>query len=159
MFLVVELLLWLDLPSLSDALTVLGSAMLLTGFALLIINALLGWGKITVESVSDYFSAKQRAQRQLWFATAKQDQLKRLLHFKMIRITYVSELSRKHLLKRNNCQHIRSLSRFINRDLQSIKTKLTDAVYQQLQQDNIRYRNQQDIEGLLKLQQKISTLV
>jgi hypothetical protein len=158
-FLLVELLLWLAVPGLPSVLTALATALLLSGFAALIVAGLWGVGKITVSSVLDYFSAKQRAQRRLWFAEAKQDQVKRLFYFKTKQIKYVNELSRKRLLKLNNRKHIRSLSKAIDRDLQSIKTNLPESAYRQLQQDHVRYRNRQDIEGLITLQQKIATLV
>ncbi|MGZ5010281.1 MAG: hypothetical protein ACXV8P_01430 [Methylobacter sp.] len=157
-FLLVELLLWLAVPGLPDAITMLGSAMLLSAFALLIITGVWGVFKIVVRATLDYFSAKQRVQRRLWFVQAKQDQIKRLFYFKAMQIKYFSELSRKRLLKRNNRKHIQSLSRSIDKDLLSIKSKLPAATYQQLQQDNLRFRKQQDIESLLKLQHKISTL-
>jgi len=51
------------------------------------------------------------------------------------------------------------LSKSIDKDLLSIKDKLPETTYLQLQQENARFRNQQDIESLLKLQQKISTIV
>ena len=159
MFLLVELLLWSAVPGFSGVLTALATAMLLSGFAALIIAGLWGVGKIIVRSVFDYFSAKQRAQRRLWFIEAKQDQVKRLFYFKTRQIKYFNELNRKRLLKLNNRKHIRWLSRSIDKDLLSIKTKLPGITYLQLQQDHARYRNQQDIEALLTLQQKISTLV
>ncbi|MFI3156420.1 MAG: hypothetical protein QX199_09690 [Methylococcaceae bacterium] len=157
-FLLVELLLWLDVPGLPGILTALGSAMLLSAFVVLIIAGLWGVAKIIIRSVLDYFSAKQRVQRRLWFVQARQEQVKRLFYFKTLQIKYVNELNRKRLLKLNNRKHIRSLSKAIDKDLLAIKTKLPGTTYQQLQQDNARYRNQQDIEALLKLQQKISTL-
>jgi len=158
-FLLVELLLWLAVPGLPGVLTALATAMLLSGFAVLIIAGLWGVGKIIVRSVLEYFSSKQRVQRRLWFAQARQDQLRRLFYFKARQIKYFNELSRKRLLKQNNRKHIRSLSKSIDKDLLSIKTKLPGTTYQQLQQDHARYRSQQDIEALLTLQQKISTLV
>lgn len=158
-FLLVELLLWLVVPGLPGVLTALATAMLLSGFAVLTIAGLWGVSKIIVCSFWDYFSAKQRVQRRLWFALAKQDQVKRLFYFKTRQIKYFNELSRKRLLKLNNRKHIRSLSKTIDKELLSIKTKLPGTTYQQLRQDHARYRNQQDIEGLLTLQQKISTLV
>lgn len=158
-FLLVEVLARLAVPGLPGALTILGSAMLLSAFAALIIVGLLGMSKIFVSSMLDYFSSKQRVQRRFWFVQAKQDQVKRLFYFKTMQIKYVNEQNRKRLLKLNNRKHIRSLSRSIDKDLLSIKTKLPGTTYLQLQQDNVRYRNQQDIEALLKLQQKISTLV
>ena len=111
-----------------------------------------------VSSVLDYFSSKQRTLRRLWFVQAKQEQVKRLFYFKTKQIKYFNELNRKRLLKLNNRKHIQSLSRAIDKDLLSIKTKLPGTTYLQLQQDNVRYRNRKDIEALLKLQQKISTL-
>jgi len=158
-FLLVELLLWLAVPGLPGALTALGAAMLLSGFAAIIITGLLGVFKIIVRSVLDYFSAKQRVQRRLWFVQARQDQVKSLFYFKTRQIRYFNELSRKRLLKLNNRKHIRSLSRSIDKDLLSIKTKLPGTTYLQLQQDHARYRNKQDIDALLTLQQKIFTLV
>lgn len=157
--LLVELLLWLAVPGLPNAFTMLGSAMLLSGFAALVIAGLLGLVKIIVRAMLDYFSAKQRAQRRLWFVQARQDQVKRLFYFKTQQIKYFSELNRKRLLKLNNRKHIRSLSKAIDKDLLSIKPKLPETTYQQLQRDNVRFRKQQDIESLLKLQQKISTIV
>jgi hypothetical protein len=158
-FLLVELLLWSAVPGLPSVLTALATAMLLSGFVTLVIAGLWGIGKIIVRSILDYFSSQQRVQRRMWFALAKEDQVKRLFYFKTKQIKYFNELSRKRLLKLNNRKHIRSLSKSIDKDLLSIKAKLPGIAYQQLQQDHICYRNQQDIEALLKLQQKISTLV
>lgn len=158
-FLLVEVLLWLAVPGLPQALTQLGSAMLLIAFALLIISALLGLSKIVARSVSTYFSSKQRVQRRLLFVQARQDQVKRLFYFKTLQLKYFSELNRKRLLKANNRKHIRSLSKAIDKQLLSIKKSIPGVTFKQLQQENSRYREQQDIEALLKLQQKISTIM
>jgi hypothetical protein len=158
-FVLVELLLWLAVPGLPNALTMLGSAMLLSAFAVLIIAGLSGVVKIIIRSFLDYCSSKQRAQRRLWFVQARQDQVKRLFYFKTMQIRYFNELNRKRLLKLNNRKHIRSLSKAIDKDLLAIKTKLPGTTYLQLQKDNARYRNRQDIEALLKLQHTISTIV
>jgi hypothetical protein len=157
-FLWVELLSWFAVPGLPSALTMLGSAMLLSAFAVLIIAGLWGVFKIVVRATLDYFSSRQRVQRRLWFVQAKQAQVKRLFYFKTMQIKYVNELNRKRLLKLNNRKHIRALSRSIDEDLLSNKTNLPETTYLQLQQDNVRYCNQQDIESLLKLQQHIATL-
>ena len=154
-----ELLLWLAIPILPGMLTALATAMLLSGFTVLITAGLWGVGKIIVSSALDYFSAKQRVQRRLWFAWAKQDQVKRLFYFKTRQIKYVNELSRKRLLKLNNRKHIRLLSNSIDKELLSVKTKVPKNTYLQLQQDHARFRSQQNIEALLALQQKIATLI
>ncbi|MFA6162949.1 MAG: hypothetical protein WC685_05945 [Methylobacter sp.] len=158
-FLMVEVLLWLAVPGLPQVFTQLGSAILLIAFALLIISALLGISKTVVHSVTDYFSSKQRVRRRLLFVQARKDQVKRLFYFKTLQLKYFSELNRKRLLKLNNRKHIRSLSKAIDKDLLSIKKRIPATTYKQLQQENTRYRNQQDIEALLELQQKISTIM
>jgi hypothetical protein len=158
-FLWVELLQWLAVRGLPGALNLLGAAVLLTGFALLIIAGLFGVVRILVCSTLDYFSAEQRVQRRLWFVQARQDQVKRLFYFKALKIKYVNELSRNRLLQFNNRKHIRLLSRSINQDLLGHKSKLPETSYLQLQQDIARYRNQQNIEALLNLQQQIANLV
>jgi hypothetical protein len=98
-------------------------------------------------------------QRRLLFIQAQQDQLKQLFYFRTVQINYFNELKRKRLLSANNRQHIQSLSKAIEKDLQSIKQQLSKTTYLQLQQENDQYRDQQDVEALLKLQQKIATIV
>ncbi len=159
LFLLVDLLSWMTVPVLPNALAVLGAVILLSGFLLLVIAGLIGIGKLTVFSVTEFFSFEQRLQRQLWFTKTQKDNLIQLFHFKTIRIGFINELNRKHLLKRNNQKHLRLLSQSIKQELIASKTKLSTNAYQILQQDFVRFRNQQDIEALLQLQQKISKLV
>jgi hypothetical protein len=158
-FLLVDLLLWLAIPGLPGALTMLGSAMLLSGFSALIVCGLLGILKSIACTILDYFSLKQRVQRRLWFVQDQQEQLKRQFYYQTKQIKYFNEFSRKRLLKLNNLKHLQSLSRSINHQLLSLKPKVSQQIYLQLQHDHVRYRKQQDIEALLILQQKISTLV
>ncbi len=158
-FVAVEVLVRLAMPVLSNALTALGSAMLLSAFTLLISAGLWGLAKIIVNSALAYFSAKQRAQRRLWFVQARREKVKRLFYFKTVQINSINELARKRLLQRNTRKHIRSLAKAIDKDLRAIKTQLTETRYRQLQQDNVRYRNQQNVEALLQLQQTISSLI
>lgn len=158
-FVAVEVLVRLAVPVLPNALTALGSAMLLSAFALLISTGLWGAAKIIVSSALAYCSATQRAQRRLWFIQARQDKVKRLFYFKTVQINYINELTRKRLLQRNTRKHIRALAKAIDKDLRAIKTQLPETSYRQLQQDNILYRNQQNVEALLQLQQKIASLI
>jgi hypothetical protein len=65
----------------------------------------------------------------------------------------------KQLLSRNNEQQLQSLSKAIQNDLLQLKKNIPGPTFKQLQYENKRYRSQRDIEALLKLQQKISTLV
>ena len=158
-FLSADLLLWLAVPVLPGLMTQLGLATLLSAFALLLITGLFVIIKLIIAVCYDYFSARQRLQRRLLFIQIKQDQLKQLFYFRTLQINYFNELKRKRLLSANNRQHIQSLSKVIDKDLQSIKQQLSKATYLQLQQENIRYRDKQDIEALLKLLQKIATIV
>ena len=82
-----------------------------------------------------------------------------LFYYKTSQLSYFNELHRKRLLKHNDRKHIRMLSKAIDKDLSSIKSKLSESLYLQLQLDYVRYRNQLDIESLLKLQKKIISLL
>jgi hypothetical protein len=158
LFFSVDLLLWLAVPGLPGIMTQLGLATLLSAFALLLVTGLSVLIKLVIGSLLDYFSAAQRVQRRLLFFQAKQDQLKQLFYFRTLQINYFNDLKRKRLLRANNRQHIQSLSKAIDKDLLSIKKSLPKTTYRQLHQENARYRDQQDIEALLKLQQKIATI-
>ncbi len=154
-----DLLLWLAIPGLPGLMTQLGLAILLSAFALLLITGLLLIGKLIVTACLDYFSTRQRLQRRLLFSQAKQEQFKQLFYFKKLQINYFKEVKRKRLLTANNRQQLQALSHAINKDLLMLKPQISKTTYLQLQQENTRYRNQQDIEALLTLQQKIATLV
>jgi len=154
-----EVLLWLKIPGLPELAARLGSAMLLSALAIPIIAALLAMPKIIFRTVLNYFSAGERLRRRLLFVQARQEHIRQLFHFRSSKIKYLHELRRKRLLKANNRKHIRSLSKSIHKDLLAVKKELPKATFKQLRQDNIRYRKQQDIEALLKLQQKIAILV
>jgi len=158
-FLLVQLLLRLAVPGLPALCMMLASAMLLGAFLVLTIAGLVGTIKVTFQAMADYFSAERRAQRRLWFVQGRHEQIGRLFYFKKMQIRYTHELNRKRLLMLNNRKHIRSLSKTIDQDLLAIKTKLPETAYRQLQQDHARHRNQQNIEALLTLQQRISSLV
>ena len=157
-FLSVDLLLWLAVPGLPQLLTQLGLLTLLSAFALLLTAGLFVVIKLVIAACSDYFSAKQRLQRRLWFIQARQDQFNQLFYFRTVQINYFNERKRKRLLRANNRKHIQSLSKAIDKDLRSMKQQLSKSRYLQLQQENIQYREQQQVEALLKLQQKITTL-
>lgn len=158
-FISADLLLWLAVPGLPGLMTQLGLSTLLSAFALLLITGLFVIIKLIIASCFDHFSSRQRLQRRLLFIQAQQDRLKRLFYFRTLQINYFNELKRKRLLSANNRQHIQSLSEAINKDLLSIKQQLSKTTYLQLQQENIQYRDQQNIGALLKLQQKITTIV
>ena len=158
-FISVDLLPGLAIPGLPELMTQLGIAALLSAFSLLLLSGLFIIFKLIIAACFDYFSAWQRLQRKLLFIQAQQDRFKRLFYFKTVQINYFNELKRKRLLIANNRQHIRSLSKAIDKDLASIKQQLSKTAYQQLHQENVRYRDQQDIEALLKLQQKIAAIV
>ena len=158
-FMSVDLLVWLAVPGLPGLMTQLGLVTLLSAFALLLTTGLFVITKLIIAACFDYFSARQRIERRLLFIQARQDQLKQLFYFRTLQINYFNDLKRKRLLNANNRRHIQSLSKAINKDLKSIKEQLPKTTYVQLQQENSMYRDQQDIESLLKLQQKIATFV
>jgi uncharacterized protein YecE (DUF72 family) len=158
-FMSVDLLLGLAVPGLPELMTRLGLAVLLTAFAILLAAGLAVVIKGIIAACFDYFSAGQRLQRRLWFIQARREQLKQLFYFRTVQIRYVNEHKRKRLLNVNNRRHLRALSRAIDKDLLALKQQLAAAAYLQLQQEHARYLARQDSEALVKLQQKIATLV
>jgi hypothetical protein len=158
-FILADLSLWLDMPVLPELMTQLGLVTLLSAIALLITTGLFVIIKLIITACFEYFSTRQRLQRELLFIQSQQDRFKQLFFFRALQINYFNDIKRKQLLKVNNRQHIQALSKAINKDLQSIKQQLSKTTYLQLQQENVQYRNQQDIDALLKLQQKITTFI
>jgi len=157
LFVSADVLLSLSMPDMPERVTFIGLLLLLGAFALLSTTGLLLAAKQTIHACLDFFSAGQRSQRRLLFIQSKQHQLKQLFYFKTAQINYFNEIKRKHLLIANNRKHINALSNAIAGELLAIKPQLSKTAFQQLQQENIHYRNRLDGEALLKLQQKIAT--
>lgn len=130
--------------------------LLLAGFGLLIFAGLIFSFKNMWRVIRDYFSAEQRGKRRLLFMENQHTNRKRLFHFQRIQLNYFSERQRKKLLEKNNQQHINAFSDAIERDLQRIKSQISDDYFSQLQAENRRYRVQQNESGLLKLHHEIS---
>jgi len=158
MLLLAELLSWLAVPALPDALSQLGLAMLLSAFVVLLCVGLAGALKMIGCTVADYFSSSQRTRRRLLFAQARQDQVKRLFYFRTVQLKYFNALKRTRLLKANNRKHIHLLSNAINQQLMSLKPSLAAETFKELQQQNARCRRQQNVEALLQLQKQITTM-
>jgi hypothetical protein len=153
-----DLLTELALPYLPEFITQLGLGLLLCAFAVLLIMGLFVISKQILRTLITYFSATQRGQRRVLFIQTKQAQLKQLFYCRALRINYVHELTRQQLLRRNNHQHLAALSKAIDQDLKALKNHLPTSTLKQLQQENRRYRQQQDTAALLQLQQKITSL-
>ncbi len=149
----------LGFRTLTGNLAQLGSAVMLSAFTLLMIKGLLAVALTVIHSIAEYFSCQQRRQRRLFFIQSKQDQIKRLFYFKRVQLLYLTEQKIKCLLNRNNEQQLHSLSKAIHNDLLLLKKNIPGPIVKQLHYENKRYRNRRDIEALLKLQQKVSTLV
>lgn len=150
-----DLLSWLALPYLPEFITQLGLALLFCAFALLLIMGLLLITKQILQAARHYFSASQRGQRRVLFIQTKQQQLTQLFYSRILRINYDHEIKRQQLLRHNQRKHINALSKAIDQDLQTLKNILPKTTFKQLQQENHRYRQQQNSVALLQLQQKI----
>lgn len=150
-----DLLTELTLPILPDFITQLGLGLLLSAFALLVIMGLFALGTHIIQAVTTYCSATQRRQRRVLFIENKQAQLKQLFYYRARRISYVHELSRQQLLRRNNRQQLAALSNAIEQDLKTLKPRVSRETLKQLQQQNRHYYQQQDSAALIQLQQKI----
>jgi len=158
-FVAADLFLWLGFGSLTASLARIGSALMMGSFVTLSVKGIWVLFKSVVLSVVDYFSAPNRLQRRVFFIQNKENQLDRLFYFRKMQMHYFSRQQIKHLLNKNNRQQLRSLSKAVESDLQAIKKNIPSTTFKYLQQQNKSYRNRQDIEGLLKLQQHLSSLV
>lgn len=153
-----DIMLELSMPMLPELTTDAGLALLLVGFALLLAYGLAVLGKQSVAAVADYCSRPQRLQRKALFIAARQQRLKRLLHFKTDYLAYVHEQRRKRLLDANNRKHIKALAKAIDKQLRMAKKHLARPTYRQWQQQLRYYQHQQDADALLRLQQQIEAL-
>jgi ABC-type multidrug transport system fused ATPase/permease subunit len=155
MMMLADLLLKLSLSNLPGLFTQMGIVTLLSAFLLLVVTGLLMVFKRIVLAWRAYLSVSQRLQRRLWFNQAKQDRLMRLLYFRRAQISYFNKLKRKQLLSINDRQQLLAISKEITRDLLRIKRQLSKTTYVQLQKEHRQWLVCQDLEALLKLQQKI----
>ena len=158
LFLVAKMLLIFTFIVFATFATQFAAFVLLAGFCLLIFAGLFGILQRVWRVLSHYFSASQHGQRKCLFVKNQHLHRTRLLHFQRLQLTYFKELQRKRLFEKNNRQHINALSEAIGRDLQNIKHQLSKDYFSQLQDENRRYRMQQNEQALLKLHQKIVTL-
>lgn len=150
-----DLLSLTSIPNLPEFITQLGLGLLFGAFVLLIMMGLWAATKQILQTVITYCSATQRGQRRVLFIQSKQAELKQLFHCRALRINYLHELKRQQLLRHNNRLHLAALSKAIEQDLKTLKTRLPTSTLKQLHQENRRYRQQQDSAALLQLQQKI----
>lgn len=148
----------LTIYGLSMLITRLGLVLLLIAFALLLAIVFFEALNIIIKQCVVYFSTQQRTYRKLLFMQSKKTQIEQLFYFKTLQMSYFAEVRRKQLLNANNREHIRQLSKTIDRELHLLKQQLPATDFKQLQEENSRYRNCQDSSGLLALQQKITAL-
>ena len=137
----------------------LGSVLLLSAYALLLMAAAVAVFFIILRTLAHYFSTPQRLLRRVHYNLSKQEQISRLFHFKAVQIKYSNELKKDSLLKANNRRQLRALTKSIQKELLLIKRNISATTFKQLQLELARYRSQQDIDALLKLQQRITYIV
>ena len=148
----------LSLTNSSIIITQIGVALLFIEFIFLILKGLLAFTKSIVLSVGDYFSVQNRKHRQLLHIHAKRDRFERLFYFKKLQIHYFTQHKINNLLVSNHHKQLKSLSKAIRQELQLKQKEIPVTIFRQLQNEKKTYLNRQDIEALLKLQQRISTL-
>ncbi len=132
--------------------------LLLAAFGVLIFAGLFSIFQRVWRGIRDYFSEEQRENRQFLFIKNTRSNQKRLFHFQRLQLDYFKERQRKYILEKNNQQQINTLSDSIEQDLQRIKHTLSKDYFSQLQAENRRYRTEQNVQALLELHHKISTL-
>lgn len=147
----------LHLNLIANLIIKLGDEVLLLSFALLLISGLVFFSKQITAAIKDYFSAKQRAQRQLFFSIARHDYLNRLFESKKKQLLYFSALKRAALLASNNKKQCKLLGKAISKELQQRKHNLSETRFKEYQQAIKQATAQQNVERLLDLQREISS--
>ena len=132
--------------------------LLFVAFGLFIFSGLIFIIKNVWSVFRQYFSTEQRAQRHILFVKNQKNTQQRLFHFQRLQLDYFKERQRKKILEQNNQKQIDALSKSIDRELQRIKSQLSNDYFSQLELENHRYRVQQNETALLKLHQKIATI-
>ena len=157
LFISEDILLELGIPKAPELLTQLGLASIFLAFLILLITGLTFIIDQITHSVLKYFSAHERIHRRLLFIEAKQVQLQQLFFFKAQQINYFHQHHKKHLLNKDNKQQIKVLISIIDKDLSKIKNHLPQDDYIEIYQARKKFYSDQDINGLLKLQQTIAS--
>jgi hypothetical protein len=147
----------LHLGSIATLVIQLGDDVLLLSFALLLISGTIFFAKQIGETIKNYFSAQQRAQRKLFFSMARHNYLQRLFASKKQQLFYFARLKTASLLAKNNKQHCSLLAKAILKELQLIKNKLPETQFKQYSQAIKQAAAQQQMQRLLELQHEIST--
>jgi len=149
---------WLAIPLFPHLLSPIGIGLLLSSFGLLLATGVLTLIKLIGQTIHNYFSTHQRMQRRLLFMGNKQQQLSHLFNLKAAKITYLADLKRNRLFRKNNRKHLRVLSKAINQDLSAIRKNLSANDFKRLHAEITHCKNKQNIEALLKLQQHITSI-
>jgi hypothetical protein len=142
--------------SFAERLTVMADFLLLLALSLFVILGLVSILKFSLKALIDYFSSAQRLQRKLLFLQNRKDTLHKQQYFKSIQLRYFNDLKRKHLLKLDNRRQSLALARLIQKSLNVQKKHIPTALFKQWQLEQKLYRQQQDMLGLIQLQQKIT---
>jgi hypothetical protein len=143
----------------ANSLAKLGIVMMFTAFSILIVIAFLGLTKTTLLNIAVYFSLANRSRRNALFLQSNHDLINRQFYFRTLQVRYWTQKKINQMLNKNNQQQILALSNSINKDLQVLKKNLPALTFKRLQIENRTHLNRLDIEALLHLQQKISSLI
>lgn len=148
----------LHLGEIANLILQLGDDILLLSFGLLLVSGMIFFAKQIGETIKAYFSAKQRAQRQLFFFLARNDYLQRLYESKKKQLLYFSGLRRASLLEKNNKKQCALLAKSVLKELSAVKNRLPETQFKKYQQAIKQAAVQQQFHRLLELQHEISTI-
>lgn len=147
----------LHLQFIADLMIKLGDEILLLSFSVLLITGIIFFSKQIGLAVKDYFSAKERAKRRLFFSIAKNDYVQRLFNAKKKQLFYFSNLKRNKLLEKNNKKQAFLLAQSIVKELNSAKHFLSESQFKHYNQAIKQALSEQNIKLLLELQHEIAT--
>ncbi len=136
-------------------LLLIGAEAFLFGFSLLLLMGIGMVCKAAFQQANHYFSANVRLQRQLAFNILRRNNLLQSLTSKLQQQLYLAEFKRKRLSRTDSLKQSKQLSKIIQQDLRRLKNHISKNAYRQLQAHLKHCIRQQDVAGLLRLQQQI----
>ncbi len=151
-----EILLTLGISKAPELVTQCGLFFLFLALLLLVGTGLVLMVDQIIKSLIRYFSAHERIHRRLLFIEAKQLQLKQLFFFKAQQVNYFHEHHKKRLRVQDDRRQIKALLVIIDKDLQHIRNRIPKNDYLSLIHSRKQFYNDQNLNGLLELQELIA---
>jgi hypothetical protein len=148
----------LHLNWLSNLIVKLGDEVLLLAVAFFLISGGIFLARRIKANWNNYFSASEKAKRQVLFNLKHNAYLQRLFSAKKKHVLYFAQVKRQHLLQKDNKKQCRLLAKALLNELKAVKGICSADEFNTYQQAIKHASANQQIERLLELQTQLSAL-